>query len=192
MTVGVIGKRYASALLQLAIGANAVDRMGRDLSDFAAVWQQARELRTVFENPDFGVEVRRQILRELATRSMMATEVRNLLLLLSDRGRMRYAPEIADTYQALAEERSGKVRAEVIVAAEMPESYFVELQRTLEAVTGKQVTIVKKKDPSLIGGVVTRVGDRVFDGSVRNRLRELKNELRRTATPAVGPTEAAK
>lgn len=71
------------------------------------------------------------------------------------------------------------MRAEVTTAAELPEAYFTELKQTLERVTGKQVVVTHKVDASLIGGVVTRVGDQVFDGSVKNRLSELKDELLR-------------
>jgi F-type H+-transporting ATPase subunit delta len=178
---GIIGKRYGSALLQLAIEANAIERFGREMNEFSSMLQGNRELRAIFENPVFSVEIRRNFLRELATRMAMSTQVRNLLLLLSDRRRMRYLAEIADSYNALAEERSGKVRAEVSFASDLPEGYFFELSKVLESITGKQVTIVKKQDPSLIGGVVTRVGDKVFDGSIRNHLVEIRDELRSKA-----------
>jgi F-type H+-transporting ATPase subunit delta len=192
VTVGVLGRRYASALFALADEAKQVDRIGRDLSDFAVSFKNSRELQAVFENPDFGAEVRRKILRDVATRTAMTVQVRNLLMLLSDRRRMRFVQEIADSYQALSEERSGKVRAEVVSATELPESYYLQLRQALEAVTGKQVVIDKKKDPELIGGVVTRVGGQVYDGSIRNRLSELKQELRsNTETLATGPEEAA-
>lgn len=182
MSAGLIGKRYGSALLQLAIEANSIDRFGRELSEFSAMLKEGRELEAMFENPAFSVEMRRNFLREVATRMAMSTQVRNLLLLLSDRRRMRYLPEIADTFHALAEERSGKIRAEVTFASELPEGYFFELSKVLESLTGKQVTIVKKQDPSLIGGVVTRVGDKIFDGSIRNHLVEIRDELRIRAT----------
>jgi F-type H+-transporting ATPase subunit delta len=175
---GLIGRRYGSALLQLGVEANAIDRFGRELNEFAAMLKEGRELRAMFENPVFSVEIRRAFLREVATRMAMSTQVRNLLLMLSDRRRMRYLPEIADTFHALAEERSGKIRADVTYASELPEGYFFELGKVLEGITGKQVTVVKKHDPSLIGGVVTRIGDRVFDGSIRNHLLEIKDELR--------------
>ena len=109
-------------------------------------------------------------------------------MMLSDRRRMRFVGEIADCFQLLAEESSGKVRAEVTVAAELPAEYFSELGRTLQAVTGKQVIVEKRVDPAIIGGVIARIGDQVFDGSIRNRLSELREELRsNTETIASGP-----
>jgi len=177
MTTGILGRRYASALLSLAEHAGNVDKVGQDLSDFAISWDASRELRAAFENPIVGQESRQQILRDIAKESGMDPLVRDTLLLVSDRSRMRHVGEIAEAYQALSEARSGRVRAEVLTATELPDAYFQELQRTLERVTGKKVTIAKKVDASLLGGIVTRVGDQVFDGSLKHQLEELKNEL---------------
>ena len=188
MTVGIVGKRYATAIFQLAAETQNVERIGRDLSDFAATYASSGELRVVFENPVYGAVTRRDIIGALATSSAMSPLVKNLLMMLSDRHRMRFVGEIADGYKEMAEARAGKVRAEVVAAAELPESYYAELGRALQAVIGKQVVIEKKVDPSLIGGVVARVGDQVFDGSIRNRLVELRKELRsNTETLASGP-----
>lgn len=179
MTTSILGRRYASALYNLAEQAGSIDKIGQDLKDFAASWQSSRELRTAFENPSVGVQSRRQILRELAAASGMDPLARDTLLLVSDRGRLGYVAEIASAYQEHAEARSGRVRAEVVTATELPEAYFQELQKTLERVTGKKVSVSRRVDASLLGGVVTRVGDQVFDGSLRHHLDELKHELSR-------------
>lgn len=179
MTTSILGRRYASALFALAEQAGSVDKIGQDLKDFAGSWTGSRELRTAFENPSVGQQSRRQILRELAAASGMDPLARDTLLLVSDRGRLRFVAEIASAYQSLAEARSGRVRAEVVTAAELPEAYFQELQKTLERVTGKKVSISRRVDASLLGGVVTRVGDQVFDGSLRHQLDGLKHELSR-------------
>jgi F-type H+-transporting ATPase subunit delta len=179
MSTSILGRRYASALFSLAEQAGSVEKVGQDLRDFAASFQGSRELRNAFENPSVGVQSRKQILRELAAASGMDPLARDTLLLVSDRGRMAHVADIANAYQALAEARSGRVRAEVVTATELPEAYFQELQKTLERVTGKKVSVARRVDPSLLGGVVTRVGDQVFDGSLRHQLDELKHELSR-------------
>jgi F-type H+-transporting ATPase subunit delta len=179
VTVGILGRRYAQALLTLATEAGNVDKVSRDLHDFTAGWRESRELRTAFENPSVSVATRRQVLRDIAQSSGMEPLVRDTLLLVSDRRRMAYLTEIVEAFDAMAEARSGRLRAEVVSAIELPEAYFTELQKTLEQVTGKQVAIARRVDPSLLGGVVTRIGDQVFDGSVSHRLNELKHELSR-------------
>jgi F-type H+-transporting ATPase subunit delta len=174
---GTLGRRYASALLNLAVEQNALDVVKRDLRDFAAMWNENRELRAVFENPSVGIATRRDVLRALADASGMNPLLRDTLLFVSDRGRLKHLPEIVDAFETLAEKRSGRVRAEIVTATELPADYFEGLKRTLEQVTGKDVVITSSVDPSIIGGVVTRVGDRVFDGSLQSRLNELREEL---------------
>jgi F-type H+-transporting ATPase subunit delta len=179
MSTTILGRRYAKALFALAEQAGSVDKVGQDLRDFAASFQGSRELRTVFENPSVGMQGRRQVLREIAAQSGMDPLARDTLLLVSDRGRLTQVQDIAVAYQEAAEARSGLVRADVVTAAELPEAYFQELQKTLERVTGKKVSVSHRVDPSLLGGVVTRVGDQVFDGSLRHQLEGLKHELSR-------------
>jgi len=179
MSIGILGRRYATALLSLAAEAGNIDKITQELSEFAASWAENRELRNVFENPSVSVESRRNVLREIAAQSGMDPLLRNTLLLVSDRGRLSQLPDIAETFKALAEARAGGVRAEIVSAVELPEAFFSELQKTLERVTGKHVSVAKRVDPSLLGGVVTRVGDQVFDGSLKNRLNELTHELSR-------------
>ncbi len=179
MTVGILGRRYAGALLNLATEAGNIEKVAADLQAFAASWKDSRDLRAAFENPSVNVATRRVILREIAQASGMDPLVRNALLLIADRGRLGSLPEIVESFQALAEERSGRVRAEVVTATELPDAFFSELQKTLERVTGKQVNITRKVDPSIIGGVVTRIADQVYDGSVKHRLQQLRDELNR-------------
>jgi F-type H+-transporting ATPase subunit delta len=178
MSASVIGKRYARALLSL-LDASAIERAGRELKDFTAAWDDSRELRVVFENPSIHQDARRAVLREIAQQMGMLDSIRDLLLLLSDRRRLRHVPEVTAAFEAMAEARRGRVRAEVVTASALPPGYFAELEKVLRDVAGKQVVLVHRVDPSLIGGVVTRIGDQVYDGSVKSRLSELKDELLR-------------
>lgn len=177
MTVSVVGKRYARALLQLLPDAAAISRAQTDLQDFARGFESSRELRSVFENPSISQQSRREVLREIARSASMMDSVRDLLQLLSDRQRMAHVGEVAEAFTSMAEARSGKLRAEVVTASPLPQAYFAELERVLRDITGKQIVLVHKIDPSLIGGVTTRIGDQVFDGSVKSRLAELSHEL---------------
>ena len=118
-------------------------------------------------------------LRELAAKASMHDSVRDLLMLLSDRRRLRHLPEITESLDAMVEAKAGKVRAEVTSAAPLSDAYLAELAKALGATIGREVVIGQKTDPELIGGVVTRVGDRVFDGSLKHQLSELREELLR-------------
>ncbi len=103
---------------------------------------------------------------------------KNSILYLADRGRLPALPEIVRSFIELAEQQAGTVRAQVTSAAPLTEAYYAQLQRVLEQATGKKVTIDRKTEPGLIAGVVTRVGDQLFDGSLRSKLADLKETLK--------------
>jgi F-type H+-transporting ATPase subunit delta len=178
MSTGALAKRYARAILELASEQHQIDRVGKELSDFAAMWDANDELRGVFTNPEVNAAARKAVLTELTAKAGVSPIVRNSVLYLSDRGRLRALPDIARAYTDLAERAAGTVRAEVTSAAPLAEGYYAQLQRALEQTTGKKVSIERKVDPSLIAGVVTRVGDQIFDGSIRRRLADLKETLK--------------
>jgi F-type H+-transporting ATPase subunit delta len=92
--------------------------------------------------------------------------------------------EIADAFAALAEAGDGVLRAEIVTASDLPDAYFAQLEKTLAASTGKKVVLVRKKDPALVGGVVTKVGDKVYDGSLRARLMDLRSQMLSAASPS--------
>jgi F-type H+-transporting ATPase subunit delta len=176
--MSTLAKRYARAILELASEQKQVERVSKELSEFAAMWSSSSELRNLFANPKFGAEMKKQALVELTTRAGLSPLAKNSVLYIADRGRISSLPEIADALVEAAERATGTLRAEVTSAAPLPDNYYGQLQRALEQATGRKVTIEKKTDASLIAGVVTRVGDLVYDGSVRTRLSELKDSLK--------------
>lgn len=189
MIGSAVGKRYATALYELAEEQKVADKVGKDLRGLADAWEASDELRNVFENPQFGIEQKRAVIKSLAERLMVHGMVKNVSQMLSDRRRLRHLPEIADAYERLSEARSGRVRAEIVSATKLPETYYRQLTATLQQATGKDVVLVRREDPSLIAGVVTTVGGRVFDGSLKNRLRELRSQLLASTDPAAAPAD---
>lgn len=189
MIGSAVAKRYATALFELAHEQSAVDKIGKDLSDIAGTWGASEELRRTFENPQFALEDKKKLIAAIAERSSAHPLLRNMLMMLSDRRRLPYLPEIAETYTRIAERRSGRIRAEIVTATKLPEAYYEQLVKTLKQATGKDVVLVRREDPSLIGGVVTSVGGRVFDGSLRNRLRELRSQLLAETDPVALASE---
>lgn len=177
MTASVIGRRYGRALLELASEAGQETEVRKGLEQLLVSWNESAELRGIFENPGVGAEQRRAILDALGSKMGLPGLVTNTLKLLADRRRVRHVPELVEAYLELADADAGGLRAEVTTAGEMPESYFADLQKTLSENLGREVTLVKKQDPALIAGVVTKVGDLVFDGSLRSRLRELEDSM---------------
>jgi len=178
MSTASLARRYARALLELATEQKQVERVKKEMDELSAMWASSPELQELYSNPLFTGAMRKSALSEIITRAGVSQLTRNTVLYLADSNRIAALPDLARTFSEQAEKAAGGVRAEVTSAAPLSESYYIQLQKALEVATGKHVTIEKKTDPGLIAGVVTRIGDKVFDGSVRTRLADLKDSLK--------------
>ncbi len=172
-----VARRYAKALLELGVETGALKSVVDEVSSAAEAYEASPELRSALANPLVAPEAKKAILGELGERLGLGPMVKNTLLLLGDRRRLAALPTIAQLLREMSDLREGVVRAEVITAARLREDYYVRLQAQLEKMTGKKVVIDRREDPSLIAGVVTRIGDTVIDGSLRARLHELRQAL---------------
>ena len=144
------------------------------------MYDASAELRDVLDNPLVPDEPREGLLTELASRMGLSTTALSTLKLLGRRRRLAALPEIARQLARMMDEDGGTIRATVTSAAPLTDAYINDLKATLEKSTGKKVSITHQQDPSLIGGVVTQIGDQVSDGSIRARLSSFRESLLRT------------
>ena len=179
MSANAIARRYAKALVQLGAEEGAVDKFYAELSGFDAVLAAHGELRSVFTNPAFGAEAKRNILQDLIAKLSVSPTVANFLLLLLDKNRLGFLGQILTSYGTLADELSGVVRPTLVSAMPLGEAKVAEIKGALEKMTGRQVVLKVEVDPALIGGVVTKIGDQLFDGSVRTQLQRIEGTLQK-------------
>ena len=177
MVSGMLARRYAKALLDIGIQQQTYDALGKELDRTAAVFTSSHELRTALENPVFPLEKRRMVLDELARRLGLSRVVRNFVMVLLEKGRINALPDIARAHHALVDEHAGRIRATVTSARPLDPALEQRLRTALEKQSGKVVLLEKKEDPSIVGGVITQLGDLVYDGSVRTQLAQLREEL---------------
>ena len=175
--MSVVGRRYARALLDLAREQGTTPAVMRDVGALSDAWKASTQLRELIKNPVVPRPAVRAAMGGIMDKLNTSQLVRNTVNLMADRGRLAYLEDVLDAFDEFAEAETGRVRAEVTSAKPLPDAYYTRLQQHLQRATGQEIVLVKKQDPSLIGGVVTRIGDRVFDGSIRNRLSELKETL---------------
>jgi F-type H+-transporting ATPase subunit delta len=177
MITGSLARRYAKALLEIGVSTNTFDTNGKELDRAADTLRSSPELRVALENPVFSLEKRKLIMDELSRRLALSKMVRNFIMLLLDKGRISSLPDIARAHRALVDEHAGRVRATVTSARPLDPMLETRLKTALERASGKTVIFEKREDPAIMGGLVTQLGDTVYDGSVRTQLQQLREEL---------------
>jgi F-type H+-transporting ATPase subunit delta len=179
LSANAIARRYAKALVQLASEEGALDKFQGELAKVEALFSASPELGSLLSNPAHGIEAKLDTLKELADRLSLSGTIRNFLLLLQERNRMSCLPAIFSCYNVFADELSGVVRPVVTSALPLDEARVAEIKGALEKSTGKKIVLKVELDPSLIGGVVTKIGDKVLDGSVKTQLTRIEDILQK-------------
>jgi F-type H+-transporting ATPase subunit delta len=177
MSVSIVARRYAQALLELGTELGQLDAIVGEVVDAANAWEASADLRNAIENPLVAHDMKKAVMSDVSTHLGVGQATRNTLQILIDRRRMKTLPYIARFLRELADSQKGIVRAEVTTATPLSDAYYAKLQEQLERMTGKKVVVDRLEDAALIAGVVTRIGDRIFDGSLRTRLQAMKDAL---------------
>jgi F-type H+-transporting ATPase subunit delta len=150
---------------------------GEDLEKISSLFRESEELRSCLESPLYDAKVLKEVIKKVGIRLGLSGATLNFLEFLVDKGRIRYLPEIVRTYHEIADEISGRVRAVVIFAHDLSSDLLAQIKSTLEKAIKKEVILEVEKDPAIVGGVIAKVGDLVFDGSVRSQLAQMKKRL---------------
>ena len=178
-------RRYAAALTELAAAESALDKVVSDLRGLWAGLSECPELLAALNNPSFMREERKSVLLKAIDGQDVHPIARNFLCLLLDNNRMDAFHDILTATETLFDEQAGVVRAQVSSATPLDEATIESLREHLLKVTGKKSVILEPSvDPELIGGIVTRVGDLVFDGSLKTQLRLIRQKLLNQETAA--------
>lgn len=166
-------KRYAQAAFAIARDGDAIAQWRADLDDVAAVLADS-DAAGWFAAPRVPV-AERQAAAERALE--VAPLALNLARLLIAKGRTTEAREVADAFNRLADEHEGLAQAEITTAVPLQDDQVAAMEQRLGETLGKQITATASVDSDIIGGVVLRIDDHLIDGSVRSRLRRLRQEL---------------
>ena len=170
-------KRYAKAVFDLASESGELDNVTSEFRALGALVDGNAELKLALSNPMVDPAERKALMKAILDRAGASALTKNAVLLITDHRRSDVLPQIAADLARLSDEKAGRIQAEVTSAAALSEPQYQRVSASLEKLTGRKISLARKVDASLIGGVVVRVGDRVFDGSVATRLRELRTAL---------------
>lgn len=179
MSVVAVARRYADALADVAGAHDQVEQIDREVSLFAEMMQGSRELHDLFASPVVSLTNKQSVLEAIVERVRPSQMTVNLLRTMLSHYRLHHLGEVHAQFRRVINERKGLVVAEVTTASQVGDAERAKLVAVLERVTGQRVELKFKTDRALIGGVVTRIGSVVYDGSVRTQLVEIKERMKR-------------
>lgn len=176
--MSAITSRYARAFVDVVFSSKLeAAKAGEDLRSVLAVVNESVELQIVWANPSIPPEQKRGLLDAIAARLGLQRQVRNFIAVLIDHHRISQLGEIARQFEHEMNERMGLAEAEVTSARQLSEGERRDMEAQIGALTGKRVLAKYSTDTHLLGGAVVRIGDTIYDGSVRGGLARIREEL---------------
>ena len=174
-----IARRYAKALLLIGKEDGKTETYRKELSEFSELIEKEKTLGEAINNPLYNAAERKKVLETILEKLSLSGIMKSFLALLFDKGRFIYLSNINDFYQRLADELKGIKRASLVSATELSSETVERIRSTLAERTGKDIILEIEQDPGLIGGIVTRLGDLVLDGSIKTQLLNMRESLKR-------------
>lgn len=173
--------RYASALLAIADERKEQDAVAADLDSLAAVIEGSDELRAVMSSPVVPAAAQAGAFAEILKKLKAGKSVSDFIGVVAENGRLAVLPQMIASYKAELAARRGEVTATVTSAHELSADQLAQLEAELKKTTGSAVKLEAKVDPSVLGGLIVKVGSRMMDASLKTKLTKLRTALTRAA-----------
>ena len=177
MSSQTIARRYALALADVLKERGDAAAVRGEVDSWARMISDNRNLLEALANPTVAYDQKQKVLNELISRTNVTKTTSNFLRLLLKNQRLAHLPEVNAKLAEILDERGGMISAQVTSARPVSESTKAALEKRLLDVTGKKARLSFETDESLLGGLVTRIGSTIYDGSVRNQLERLRDEM---------------
>ena len=177
-TVSGVAGRYATALFELGLEEKALQQIETDLNRFGEALDAAEDLERLVKSPMFSTEEQGRALGAILDELKIEGLTKNFLLLVSKNRRLFATPDMIRAFRAMLAEHRGEMSATVTVASKLTDTQVTALKQALKAALGKDVMLDQLVDPSLIGGLMVKVGSRMIDTSIRTKLNSLKHAMK--------------
>jgi len=174
-----VARRYAKALLLISKEDGQTDAYREELAGFADLMERENALNQAITNPLYDATNRRNVLQAVLDNLGVSRTMKSFLLLLFDKGRIGFIGSVDEFYQKLADELKGIARASLISASKLSEDTVEKIRVALSKKTKKKVLLEVDQDPELIGGIITKIGDLIWDGSIKTQLTNMRETLKR-------------
>ena len=174
----ILARRYSKALFSVAKEEGSFEQYSQALHELRSLFISNPELMDALTNPLYPMDAKEKVMAAI-TDSMAVDKIMvNFMGLLVQKKRAEILPEIAEEFQAMVNEENNIVHGSVVSAVEMDSDLQSKVQTTLEKLTGKKVELSTSVDPSIIGGIIAKVGDLVLDGSIKAQLAGLNDSIK--------------
>ena len=175
MSQGVIARRYAKALINLA--EKDLENTGKSLTALADVFSNSTELSEVLSDTKVSSQIKQNVLKKILNKLKVSKLVDTFIRYLLAKRRIVLLPNIEQAFNLLLQEKLGRIEASITVAQEISEVTVGKLEKAISRYSGKEVTVNITIDPSIIGGIVTRIGSVVIDGSIHTQLNQIRQSI---------------
>jgi F-type H+-transporting ATPase subunit delta len=172
-----VARRYATALADVVIAREEAKEVQVELSDWAQMMRENSQLLEIFSNPTVQYDQKQKLLKSLIERAKVRPTTANFLQVLLQNQRLSELDEVNKRFAIVLDDRAGAMSADVTTARGVPVIAQEALRSKLTAMTGKNVRLTFNTDKEMIGGIVTRIGSTIYDGSVRSQLERAKSKL---------------
>ena len=177
-SVSGVSGRYATALFELARDEKSIDAVKADLDKFEALLVESADLNRLVRSPVFSAGVQQKALSAVLDKAGLTGTSAKFLKVLTANRRLFAVGEVSRAFRALVAKYKGEATADVTVAEQLNEKNLDALKAALKSVTGKDVALNVKVDPSIIGGLVVKLGSRMVDSSLRTKLNSIKHAMK--------------
>jgi len=177
-TVSGVSGRYATALFELARDDKNVDAVKADLDKFSALLNESADLKRLVRSPVFTADEQGKALSAVLAKAGIGGTTAKFLQVLTANRRLFAVTDVIRAFRALVAKFKGEATADVTVAEQLNDKNLDALKSALKSVTGKDVALNVTVDPSIIGGLVVKLGSRMVDSSLRTKLNSIKNAMK--------------
>ncbi|MGI6639462.1 MAG: F0F1 ATP synthase subunit delta [Desulfobulbus sp.] len=175
----ILARRYAKALFSLGKQEGKTEEYSEKLGAIAGLFQDEQAgVQDALVNPLYPLDVRQQVMAKIAETVQADIILSGFLTLVVDKNRAAILPDIADELRIMTDKDRNISHGTVISAVALNKTLLAKVQATLEKLTGTQVILTTEVDPSIIGGIIAKVGDLVLDGSIKTQLNGLKESIK--------------
>ena len=175
MSQGVIARRYAKALINLA--EKDLENTGKSLTALADVFSNSAELSEVLSDTKVSSQIKQNVLKEILKKIKVSKLVDTFIRYLLAKRRIVLLPNIERAFNLFLQEKLGRIEAGITVAQEISKVTVGKLEKAISRYSGKEVTVNITIDPAIIGGIVTRIGSVVIDGSIHTQLNQIRQSI---------------